>query len=486
MLTRKLCFAVLLSIAGFGTSQAASEKSIMLVLDASGSMKAMLPDGTSRMDAAKSAVAQLVSTLPGDTSLAFQAYGHQSPQQQKNCKDSALLAPFDTVAKNKTVVIAKALSLQPQGYTPITYALTLAGEQLLSQEAASHIIVLVSDGKETCEADPCAAAKALAAANAKLVVHTIGAGVDDATRSQLQCISTAARGNYFDANSSVELATVVGQAAETRAVEMPEVKMPPKTAISQKSASGDEKAPTALEAGEIVKGRLGETGKSAGYHYWKVNVPAGRYRVVLDIKRSDDKHSNMQTDIEAFGAEGGKPTPVIKTNEIDYRTRAAAWMESTGQDVVLRVANGYGIVDYWLAIFPENAEITTPFFVRTPKILPLEFGKAVAGSLDPKPGDPAALWYSVALKAQDYKVTAEFKRTDGKKSNVQASVDLFGPIGEKSKEMPYPVCTVNEIDTGASCVVKLVSAQDSNVLIRVTPSNDSAYKTTFKIEPRED
>jgi len=486
MLTRKFCFAVLLSVAGFGTSQAASEKSIMLVLDASGSMKAALPDGTSRMDAAKAAVAQLVSTLPAETSLALRAYGHQSPQSQKNCKDSALLTPFDTVGKNKAAVIAKALSLQPQGYTPITYALTLAGEEMLAQEAASHVVVLVSDGKETCEADPCAAAKALARADAKLVVHTIGAGVDDATRAQLQCISTAARGSYFDANSSVELATVVGQAAETKAVEMPEVKAPPKTQVSQKSASGDEKAPTALEAGEVVKGRLGETGKSAGHHYWKVNVPAGRYRVVLDIKRSDDKHSNMQSDLVAFGPDGGAPTQVIKTNEIDYRTRAAAWMESTGQDVVLRMANSYGIVDYWLAIFPEDAEITTPYFVRTPKIQPLEFGKSVAGSLDPKPGDPAALWYSVPLTAQDYKITAEFKRTDGKKSNVQASVEMFGPIGEEAEGMPSPVCTVNAIDIGASCVVKLVSAQDSNVLIRVTPSNDSAYKTNFKIEPKED
>jgi hypothetical protein len=486
MLLRKLCYAALLSIGGFGASQAASEKSIMLVLDASGSMKAALPDGTSRMDAAKAAVAQLVSTLPADTSLALRAYGHQSPQSQKNCKDSALLTPFDTVGKNKAAVITKALSLQPQGYTPITYALTLAGEEMLAQEAASHVVVLVSDGKETCEADPCAAAKALAAADAKLVVHTVGAGVDDATRTQLQCISTAARGSYFDANTSLELAAVVGQAAETKAVEMPEMKTQPKTAISQKSASGSEKAPTALEAGEIVKARLGETGKSAGYHYWKVNVPAGRYRVVTDLKRSDDKHSNLQTQVEAFAPDGGSPTSVISTNVIDFRTRAAAWIESTGEDVILRVGNSYGIVDYWLAIFPENAEITAPYFVRTPKIQPLEFGKAVAGSLDPKPGDPAALWYSVTLKAQDYKITADFKRTDGKKSNVQASVELFGPIGEDVEGMESSVCAVNEIDTGGSCAVKLVSAQDANVLIRVTPSNDSAYKTTFKIEPMED
>jgi len=73
--------------------------------------------------------------------------------------------------------------------------LTLAAEELSAEETLSHVVVLVSDGEETCEADPCAAAKALAKADAKLVVHTIGAGVDETTRKQLRCIADSARGS---------------------------------------------------------------------------------------------------------------------------------------------------------------------------------------------------------------------------------------------------------------------------------------------------
>ena len=458
----------------------------MLVLDASGSMKAQLPDGTSRMDAAKSAVAQLVSTLPADTALALRAYGHQSPQAQKNCKDSALLTPFDSVTKNKTAVIAKALSLQPQGYTPITYALTLAGKDLLEQEAASHVVVLVSDGKETCEADPCAAAKALAEADAKLVVHTIGAGVDEPTRKELQCIAAAARGSYFDANSGVELATVIGQAAETQAVEPPKVKALPKTPISQKSASADQQAPMGIDTGEIVKGRLGQTGKTSTYHYWKVSAPAGRYRLIFDAKRSDDTLSNIMTHVDAFRPGDSKGKRIIGLNELDYRTRAAAWIDSTGQDIVLRVDNGSGIIDYWLALFPDGAQIAAPYFVRTPPITPIDFGNAASGSLESKPGESASNWYSVGLKAQDYKITAEFKRVDGKKDTIQAHVDVFGPIGEEIANMPSRVCKVYEIDITASCSVKLVMAQDAKVLFRLSPTNQTAFKTTFKIEPVEE
>ncbi len=194
-------------------AQAESARSISLVLDASGSMKTLLPDGARRMDAAKDAVAQFVTTLPADTRLGFRAYGHQSPTNKKDCKDTAQLAPFDAIANNKAAIVEKARGLQAQGYTPITHSLTLAAQDLLPEDAAAHVVLLVSDGKETCQADPCAAAKALAEADAKLVVHTVGVGVDTVTRSQLQCIARMARGNYYDANSVSELTGVLSKAA---------------------------------------------------------------------------------------------------------------------------------------------------------------------------------------------------------------------------------------------------------------------------------
>lgn len=167
----------------------AQDRSIALVLDASGSMKAALPDGTTRMDAAKTAVARLVTTLGPKTRLALRIYGDQSPTAKKDCKDTRTLGAFDFVEANGAEIVEQARRIRPQGYTPITYALTLAAQDLSAEEANSHAVVLVSDGKETCQGDPCAAAKALADADAKLVVHTVGVGVDAVTRGQLQCIA---------------------------------------------------------------------------------------------------------------------------------------------------------------------------------------------------------------------------------------------------------------------------------------------------------
>ncbi len=191
----------------------AQDRSVLLVLDASGSMKAALPDGTTRMDAAKTAVGRLVATLDRRTRLGLRVYGDQSPTAMKDCKDSRILSAFDALEANGAGIVQQARAIRPQGYTPITYALTLAAQDVSGEEANARAVVLVSDGKETCQGDPCAAAKALADADAKLVVHTVGVGVDAVTRGQLQCIARMARGSYFNADSAAELTAALGKAA---------------------------------------------------------------------------------------------------------------------------------------------------------------------------------------------------------------------------------------------------------------------------------
>jgi Ca-activated chloride channel family protein len=156
-------------------------------------MNARLPDGATRIDAAKAAVADVVGKVAPGTRLALRAYGHQSPTQRKDCKDTALVVGFNDAGQNRTAIVDATRSIRAQGYTPINHSLTLAAGDLGQEESAERIVVLVSDGKETCEGDPCVTARALAAADAKLVVHTIGFGVDAAARRQLQCIAAMAR-----------------------------------------------------------------------------------------------------------------------------------------------------------------------------------------------------------------------------------------------------------------------------------------------------
>ena len=89
-----------------------------------------------------------------------------------------------------------------QGYTPIAYSLEQAANDFPA-DAKERVIVLVSDGKETCKGDPVVAAKALAGKG--ITVHTVGFIVDTAARGQLQAIARATGGTYFDAPVGPEL-----------------------------------------------------------------------------------------------------------------------------------------------------------------------------------------------------------------------------------------------------------------------------------------
>jgi len=216
------CKAACIALAVLGTGAvvapalAETGRSVLVVLDASGSMNAQLPEGGTRLEAAKAAVGDVVGSLASDTRLALRVYGHQSTPDKKNCEDSELVAGFAPLSQGKAALLDKVAGLKARGYTPITLSLRLAAQDIAKEPSAERTVVLVSDGRETCRADPCVAARALAAADVKLVVHTIGLGVDAAARGQLQCIASMARGAYFDAASRADLAAVLGKAVVTQ------------------------------------------------------------------------------------------------------------------------------------------------------------------------------------------------------------------------------------------------------------------------------
>lgn len=212
MRARLRCWPALGLLLVFVGGSGLEAKTLELVLDASGSMNARLPTGETRLAAAKTAVRQAVGALPAETTLAFRAYGHQSPKEKHDCDDTALLVPFGKLAAHRDAVLKAAEALSARGYTPISRVLRLAAADLAGKEG-DRVVVLVSDGKETCDADPCATARALKAADASLVIHAIGFEVDSAARAELTCLAEVTGGAYLDAAGAAGLAKALGQAA---------------------------------------------------------------------------------------------------------------------------------------------------------------------------------------------------------------------------------------------------------------------------------
>jgi len=117
-----------------------------------------------------------------------------------------------------------------------------------------------------------ATAKALADADAKLVIHTVGLGVDASARYQLQCIASVARGIYVGVGSTAELATALGRTAEapSRKTEIVVTNRPGRIRI--------EGAPPAYH--EVTNAASGqEVAKINTGHPSEVELPVGIYNV---------------------------------------------------------------------------------------------------------------------------------------------------------------------------------------------------------------
>jgi Ca-activated chloride channel family protein len=105
--------------------------------------------------------------------------------------------------------------------TPIQRSLQRAVEIARTLQGEGELtVVLVSDGKETCDPDPCGTVRQLKTSGAKFVAHVIGFDVGADEREQLACIAEAAGGKYYSAANAADLMFAT-QAATSTLVEAP-------------------------------------------------------------------------------------------------------------------------------------------------------------------------------------------------------------------------------------------------------------------------
>ncbi len=101
--------------------------------------------------------------------------------------------------------MAAVKGISPKGQTPMTDAVRMAADALQYTEKKATVI-LVSDGIENCDADPCAVAEELKKAGVGLVVHTVGFGLDNkGAVAQLKCLAEKTAGTFTLANNASEL-----------------------------------------------------------------------------------------------------------------------------------------------------------------------------------------------------------------------------------------------------------------------------------------
>ena len=188
------------------------DRSVEIVVDASRSMWGQI-DGVSKMQIAKETLEDVSYWLPDDIDLALRAYGSSSATEQNNCADSKLLVPFGEM--NRDYIRRAIAGLKPTGQTPIAYALNQAARDFGTLDS-DRIIVLVSDGIESCGGDPVQAAHALREQG--ITAHLIGFGLGNAAEedtASLQAVARASGGRYVTASSAEELKVALAQTVAT-------------------------------------------------------------------------------------------------------------------------------------------------------------------------------------------------------------------------------------------------------------------------------
>jgi len=176
----------------------AADPAALFVFDGSGSMWGQV-DGRPKVELARQALRQLLRDFPPGTDIGLIAYGHR---RSGDCNDIEILAP---VGSSRQAIIRAVDSINPKGKTPLTQAIRFAAEQLKNRDAPTSIVV-ISDGKESCNANPCAMAKVVREGGIDLRVHVIGFDVSQQEAEQLKCIANNGGGKYFSADNAGELA----------------------------------------------------------------------------------------------------------------------------------------------------------------------------------------------------------------------------------------------------------------------------------------
>jgi Ca-activated chloride channel homolog len=177
---------------------------ILFVLDGSGSMRAEW-DGTQRMNIAKLRLGELIDSLRvnPNVELALRVYGHQFPPKAQNCQDSKLEVPFK--ARNNAELKNRLMQIDPKGVTPIAYSLEQATKDFPEDRNYRNLIIMITDGLESCKGDPCAIALGLQKKGILLKPYIIGLGVGKDFTQAFSCM-----GKAYDARSSADFKNLLG------------------------------------------------------------------------------------------------------------------------------------------------------------------------------------------------------------------------------------------------------------------------------------
>lgn len=175
----------------FGQSGSDKTTRILFVLDASNSMTDRW-ESSDKWTVATRALGQVIDSLKYQYNVEFalRVYGHQvNLNTEGDCKDSRKEVSF---SKTSALKIKTKLDpedgIEPKGATPISYSLGKAAGDFPPDIKARNIVILITDGIESCNGDPCSVSMKLQKAGVFLRPYVISMNISPDHFKMLDCI----------------------------------------------------------------------------------------------------------------------------------------------------------------------------------------------------------------------------------------------------------------------------------------------------------
>ena len=224
---------------------------IHLIFDASGSMLRRM-EGGRRIDVARRIVRDVLEQqIPPEVPVALRAFGHTEPH---SCATELLVAPatgnrqsvLDAVDRIQAINLAR---------TPLAASLDAVAADLVDYQDQRRLVVMFTDGEETCDGDVEASVLALVEDGVNVRLNIVGFHIDElGLQDEFERFAALGGGEYFDTRDSAGLSESLVQAL---------------AAPYRVYDRNDE---------EVGRGRVdGEA----------LTLPPGRYRVVIEAAGGD-------------------------------------------------------------------------------------------------------------------------------------------------------------------------------------------------------
>ncbi|MEL6921079.1 MAG: VWA domain-containing protein [Pseudomonadota bacterium] len=212
---RMACLALAIGASCAGAlAQSSDIADTIVVFDGSGSMWGQI-NGKAKIEIARNTLSTVLTEIPGQARIGMIAYGHR---QKGVCSDIETVVQVGPANQSVPRMIDVANALKPKGKTPLSDAVRIAAEELKFTENAATVI-LVTDGIETCDADPCALGRELEAAGIGFTAHVVGFGLSEEEGRQVQCLADNTGGLYLAANDADELGDALRKTVTPQPIE---------------------------------------------------------------------------------------------------------------------------------------------------------------------------------------------------------------------------------------------------------------------------